>query len=302
MNQTFKRFLIINLLLIASFTAVYADEIYLKNGDKISGRITQDQQDNISIETEAMGLIEVKRDAIEHVIKAEKVVEQDTKNPKDITWKREVALGYNYVTGNTRESQFSGSFLINRNNKHIDEWTAKGRVYYSSANRKTDAHKWYGMGRYAYSFGSMKRWYNFYRLEADHDRFADIDYRLVPAAGVGYWFYDLPKLKLLLEAAVGYEHTAYRSDIKDKGDWVFVPRAFFEKELFTNTKITQDITFYPAFEDFSDYRLHSETVLSIAMNHKLSLRLSLIDDYNSDPPIDTKDNDLRMISSLAYLF
>jgi len=247
-------------------------------------------------------LIAVKRDLIGHIVRAQKSLQKDINDPTDITWKREVALGYNYATGNTRESQFSGNFLLSRKNKHIDEWTAKGNMYYSSAKRKMDAHKWYGMGRYAYSFGSMKGWYNFYRVEADHDRFADIDYRFVPAAGVGYWFYDLPKLKLLLEAGAGYEHTSYRSNIKDKGNWVLVPRAFFEKELFTNTKIRQDISYYPAFEDFSDYRIHSETILDIAMNQKLSLRISLIDDYNADPPADTKDNDLRVISSLAYSF
>ncbi len=80
------------------------------------------------------------------------------------------------------------------------------------------------------------------------------------------------------------------------------PEPFFEKELFSNTKISQNIFYYPAFEDFSDYRIHSETMLDIAMNHKLSLRISLIDDYNADPPADTKDNDLRVISSLAYSF
>jgi len=302
MNQIFMRFLIIIVFFTGFLATVYADEIYLKNGDKISGQIAQEEQDSLSVETEAMGLIAVKRDLIGHIVRAQKSLQKDINDPTDITWKREVALGYNYATGNTRESQFSGNFLLSRKNKHIDEWTAKGNMYYSSAKRKMDAHKWYGMGRYAYSFGSMKGWYNFYRVEADHDRFADIDYRFVPAAGVGYWFYDLPKLKLLLEAGAGYEHTSYRSNIKDKGNWVLVPRAFFEKELFTNTKIRQDVSYYPAFEDFSDYRIHSETILDIAMNQKLSLRISLIDDYNADPPADTKDNDLRVISSLAYSF
>ena len=302
MNQIFTRLLIIITFFTGFLATVYADEIYLKNGDKISGQIAQEEQDSLSVETEAMGLIAVKRDLIGHIVRAQKSLQKDINDPTDITWKREVALGYNYATGNTRESQFSGNFLLSRKNKHIDEWTAKGNMYYSSAKRKMDAHKWYGMGRYAYSFGSMKGWYNFYRVEADHDRFADIDYRFVPAAGVGYWFYDLPKLKLLLEAGAGYEHTSYRSNIKDKGNWVLVPRAFFEKELFTNTKIRQDVSYYPAFEDFSDYRIHSETILDIAMNQKLSLRISLIDDYNADPPADTKDNDLRVISSLAYSF
>ncbi len=303
MNRISTCSLVAIILFIGFITIVYADEIYLKNGDKISGQIKQEEQDSISVETEAMGLIVVKSNAIGHMIRAQEGgLQQSVKDPEEIVWQREVALGYNYATGNTRESQFNGSFLINRNNKHIDEWIAKGHMYYSSTKRKMDAHKWYGMGRYAYSFGSMKRWYNFYRVEADHDRFADIDYRFVPAAGVGYWFYDLPRLKLIVEAGAGYEHTSYRSNIKDKGDWVLVPRAFFEKELFANTKIRQDIYYYPTFEDFSDYRIHSETVLDMAMNHKLSLRISLIDDYNADPPADTKDNDLRVISSLAYSF
>ncbi len=302
MNQIFTRLLITIVFFTGFLATVYADEIYLKNGDKISGQITQEEQDSLSVETEAMGSIVVKRDLIGHIVRAEDGLRKDINDPTDIIWKREVALGYNYATGNTRESQFSGSFLLNRENKHIDEWTAKGNMYYSSANNKMDAHKWYSMGRYAYSFGSMKRWYNFYRIEADHDRFADIDYRFVPAAGLGYWLYDLPRLKLMVEAGAGYEHTSYRSNIKDKGDWVLVPRAFFEKKLFSNTKITQNILYYPVFEDFSDYRIHSETMLDIAMNHKLSLRISLIDDYNAAPPADTKDNDLRVISSLAYSF
>ncbi len=219
-----------------------------------------------------------------------------------IIWKKEVALGYNRVTGNTRESQISGSFLINRNNMHIDEWILKGNAYYSSNNRKMNSQKWYGNGRYAHSFGSTKKWYNFYNMEADHDRFADIDYRLIPSAGIGYWFYDIPEFKLMAEASIGYEHTAYRTDIKNEDEWILIPRAFLEKQLFTNTTIIQDLICYPAFENFNNYRLRSETTLNVAMNSKLSIRVSLLDEYNSTPPENVKKNDLRLTTSLAYSF
>jgi putative salt-induced outer membrane protein YdiY len=221
---------------------------------------------------------------------------------KRITWKKEVAIGYNRVTGNTRESQISGSFLINRNNKHVNEWALKGNAYYSSNNRKMNSQKWYSNGRYAYSFGSTKKWYNFYNMEADHDRFADIDYRLIPSAGIGYWFYDIPEFKLMAEAGIGYEHTAYRTDIENKGKWILIPRAFLEKQLFANTTIIQDLFYYPAFENFNNYRLHSETILNVAMNSKLSIRVSLLNEYNSAPPKDVKKNDLRLTTSLAYSF
>lgn len=297
------KWLLIIILFLTYQLDAYADEVYLKNGDRITGEIIKEKGKEISVKTEALGVVSIRKDSVERIVKAsvEKLPEE-SKEVGEVTWQREVAAGYNRTTGNTRDSQLSISLFISRNKKHVNEITLKGDAYYSSSDRKMNAQKWYGMTRYAFSFGSAKKWYNFYKLESDHDRFADIDYRLIPAAGVGYWFYDLPEVKLLAELAIGLEHTDYRSKTKDRDEAILIPRAFFEKELFVNSKISQDLYFYPALEDFNQYRLRSETILAVALNKKLSLRLNLINDYNSAPPGDTKKNDLRLMSSLAYSF
>lgn len=297
------KWLLIIILVLAYQVNAYADEVYLKNGDRITGEIIEEKEKEISVKTEALGIVSIRRNSVERIVKAgvEKLPEE-SKEIGEVIWQREIAAGYNRTTGNTRDSQLSIGFFINRNKKHVNEITLKGDAYYSSSNRKMNAQKWWGMARYAFSFGSAKKWYNFYRLESDHDRFADIDYRLIPSTGVGYWFYDLPEVKLLAELGVGLEHTDYRSKIKDRDEAILIPRAFFEKTLFTNSKISQNLYLYPALEDFNEYRLRSETILAVALNKKLSLRLSLIDDYNSAPPEDTKKNDLRLMSSLAYSF
>ena len=239
-------------------------------------------------------------------IHADRALEEEAslapKKNVEIIWKREVSAGYNAASGNTRDSQAFGGFLVSRNRVRIDEITLKGDGFYSSSERKMNTQRWYGLGRYGLSLGRAKKWYGFGRLEADHDRFADIDYRLVPAAGAGYWFYDLPEIKIMVEAGAGREYTYYRSNAREKREWVLIPRAFLEKKLFNNSKITQNLFWYPIFEDFGIYRLRSETTLEVALNKGLSLRLSLTDDYNSDPPKDTKNNDLRFTSSLAYSF
>ncbi|NQT95519.1 MAG: DUF481 domain-containing protein, partial [Candidatus Omnitrophica bacterium] len=98
------------------------------------------------------------------------------------------------------------------------------------------------------------------------------------------------------------DHTVYKIKIKDRDEWVLTPRLFLEKKLFNNSKITQNLYYYPTIEDYNDYRFRSDTSLDVALNKKLSLRLSLINDYNSAPPKDTKKNDLRLISALAYSF
>lgn len=280
----------------------YSAQVHLKNEDRITGEIIVQNKKNVTIKTETMGTVIINKDFIERIVKAEGKTPEINKELKEVIWDREVSVGYNKATGNTRDSQLAINFFANKKREHIDEFTLKGDFYYSSSGKKMDAQKYYGMVRYAFSFGRNKAWYNFYRLEADHDRFANIYYRIVPATGVGYWFYDLPGIKIMTEVGIGLEHTDYNNQTKDRNEAILAPRAFIEKTLFDNLKISQDLYFYPVLDNFNQYRLHSDTALTIAMNKKLSLRLSLIDDYNSDPPKDTKKNDLRLISSLAYSF
>jgi len=284
----------------------FADEVYLKNKDKISGEIIEENEDSVSVKTEAMGVILIRKEFVDNIIRPERLAKKDEeeKEPEkpEISWQREISAGYNTARGNTRNEQFSLNAFVNRNRKHIDEWTFKGNMFYSEANKRMDAQKWYGMGRYAYSFGPRKAWYNFYRLETDHDKFADVYYRLIPASGVGYWFFDLPESKLLAEVGLGLEYTDYYGDKKNTSNLIAVPRLFYEQELFKRAKFTQDIYLYPALTDSGAYRVHSESAFTLSINDSLGLRLSLIDDYNSEPPSDTKKNDLTLMSSLVYSF
>ena len=65
-----------------------------------------------------------------------------------------------------------------------------------------NAQRYDGMARYAFSFGKHLAWYNFYAFEAMHDRFANIDWRLTPSTGLGYWFADEAAWKATVELAL----------------------------------------------------------------------------------------------------
>jgi putative salt-induced outer membrane protein YdiY len=302
------------ILSVAYSVCASADEVYLKNNDRISGIVIEQAEDYVLVETKDMGQVSIRASSVERIVRQDKgLVEaaeavtvpriyQEEAPSGFVEWKRELSAGFNRTTGNTREDSFAGGFLVSRISKHVDEWTAKGNLFYSSKNRKMDKQKWYLMGRYAYSFGSAKKWYNFYRIEAEHDRFADIDYRLVPAGGFGYWFFDSEETKLMAEVGGGLEQTYYKSDIKSGSEWVLIPRAWLEKRIFENITFRQGVSYYPTFEDFNSYRIRSETAIDFAINSHLKLRFSMWDDYNSRPTEGTKKNDLRAITSLAYSF
>lgn len=300
------KFVIALFLSLFSPACVHADEIYLKNQDRITGEIIEESEVSIFVDTEAMGNLSVKRDLIARIVKSGEEefakAEETEEKAEEVIWQREISSSYSTIRGNTENDQLSVSLFINRNRVRVNEITLKGNVFLSATDGETDAEKYYGMGRYAFSIGETKRWYNFYKIEGEHDRFAEIDYRLVPSAGVGYWFYDYPGTKMMAEMAVGLEHTNFRSEAGDSNEVVIIPRAFLETGLFVNSKLSQDITLYSSLRDAGEFRLHSETTFTNPLTDKLSLNFSIVDDFNSDPPEDAEKNDLRFTSSLTLSF
>ena len=195
----------------------------------------------------------------------------------------------------------AGDFIANRKTDH-DEFTLKGSGLYASTKRDPDTEKWYGMIRYAYNFWEQKL-YNFYKFESDHDKFSNVYVRLLPSAGIGYWFSKERAFKGLLELAVGYENTYFMDDSSAKTEIVLVPRFFAEARLFGDATLSQDLVFYPSLNYFGDYRLQSETSLKNPLSEKLFLRLSLIDNYNSNPEkTGTLKNDLQFLTTLGYKY
>lgn len=280
---------------------LFADEIYLKNGDRVSGDINSETEESIIIETELIGTITINRAFVDNIVRSGEIEETPFEPEEDKLWQSEIAVGYSKTSGNTQSNQFSLRSKANRKTDD-DEFTLRGDVYYSSTKKKMDSQKWYGMGRYAFSFVENRKWYNFYKLELDHDRFANIDYRIIPSIGIGYWFSDEPDWKAMTEVGLGLEHTEFRDGTQDSDEVVLIPRAFFEKKLFGDLLVSQDLTLYPSLGDIGKLRLHSESRLINPINDKLSLSLSLIGDYNSNPPQDTKKNDIQIISALTYSF
>jgi putative salt-induced outer membrane protein YdiY len=275
-------------------------EVYLNNGDKISGVVVFEDKNQIKIENSVIGGLSIKKDGVKEVAYAKKEAVSESKAEEKGFWSGDFSIGYDKSGGNTKDSNLAIRLYCNRKTD-INEFTIKGDMFYSSANDKMDAQKWYNMLRYAYSFRERK-WYNFYKIENDHDRFANIAYRIVPSLGTGYWLSDFPDLKLMVEFGVGLEHTKFRHGAKDQNEAVLLPRALFEKAVFRKSRVVQEVSLYPSLTEAGKYRLHSETVFINPINKKLALRLSLIEDYNSDPSGDTKKSDYRFISSLSYFF
>ena len=215
-------------------------------------------------------------------------------------WKREFSVGYSQSSGNTEKADLS----ITGDVKRImtdSELQIKGDIYYSSADKKMDSQKWLGMLRYTHDFGKDKRWFRLYRLVVDHDRFSDIDYRITPAAGLGYWFFKEEDFKLELDGSLGYQITEHRSSQPDDEEVVFIAHSYLEKKIFENAIISEDLSVIPSLEG-GGVIIKSESAFINPINNKLDLSVKFIVDYDSDPASGVEETDTRIVTGLKYSF
>ncbi|MBU4304105.1 MAG: DUF481 domain-containing protein [Candidatus Omnitrophica bacterium] len=214
-------------------------------------------------------------------------------------WKQEISLGYSQKTGNTQNSQLSGTYQGLRATES-EEITLKASTLYSSQKKKMDGQKHTGSARYAPNLADTD-WFVFAMTEAEHDRFAAIDYRLVPAVGAGYWFSNTRDWKASAELGLGYEYVKY-TDNSDEDNMAVIPRAYFEKAVFEKARISEELIIYPNLKNGQKYRARSETKFTNPLSEEMSMRVSFIDEFNTDPLGSAKKNDTQLLLSLVYTF
>ena len=70
---------------------VFAEEIFLNNGDRITGQIIEETEESITIDTEALGTLTIEKTFLE---KEEVVPEPAEEAPEESPWKRKFSVGY----------------------------------------------------------------------------------------------------------------------------------------------------------------------------------------------------------------
>jgi len=205
---------------------------------------------------------------------------------------RKVSLGGKLATGNTELQSVSLDFRLNRNRRLIDETTLKGRFDRESADGLETAYKLYGSARYARSWD--RNLYNYYKLEAQHDRFQDIGLRLIPTLGVGYWFETGAESSAMVEAAAGYQW----ENLISQGVNDLLLLTFSAN--YDHGPFSDDFDFYQAADDLANYRFTNLAKLTAKLNGYFSLKLSLKEEYNNRPAAGVEHNDLTLTVGVEF--
>lgn len=292
------------LILVSGFSLLLlceilsAEEILLKNGDKITGSIIKKEKKITVIQSKSLGELNINNNDIKQILTKEELEKKAEEKKKEKKWKLQANIGGNASEGNTVKDQLNMLGILKRVWPH-KEFSLQGSIFYSSADREMDEQQWDVIVRYRHDIAKTK-WYYFGQIETDHDKFADVNYRILPQAGVGYKFYNQDDFKLWAEVAPGYEFTNYVGENDDDTKViVLVSTLYVEKMIFNKIKISEQFDFYPSMGNAGEFRFTSLTALTSPITENLSLQFSVLDEFNSVPPSDTKKNDLKLILSLV---
>lgn len=196
-------------------------------------------------------------------------------------WNYEVAVDISGKTGNREEFGSAVSARAKRVGPHdvLQFYTAYKRQETDGA---TSADQFKAGMDYSNNFSGRKSWY--VRDEAGFDRVKDIDLYNIAGAGLGYDFIKEKQQILTGRLGLAFRYEGYinpaTEDLKSMG----LDTGLHHEYTFTNAKLVNDLTYVPAFEDFTNYRAVHESYLEIPLTfERWKLRIGVNNDYTSQP-------------------
>jgi hypothetical protein len=159
--------------------------------------------------------------------------------------------------------------------------------FYTAYNRQeadgvTSADQFKAGIDYANNFAGRKSWYM--RDEGGFDRVKDIELYNLAATGLGYDFVKREKQILTGRFGLAFRYEGYRNPASEDVKSFGLDMGLHHEYLFNDAKLVNDLTYTPAFNDFTNFRSTHESYFEIPlMNPEWKLRLGLSNDYSSQP-------------------
>ena len=227
----------------------WGDEVMLKNGDRLTGKITTDGS-NLTVDTGTAGKITIDLKNVKtfstgtpidvtlndgtrvhgrvdsgpdgQVTLAPDngptrvVAFSDLKavNPPPVKWVGNILIGGLLVRGNTDADSLNAAINVSRRGDH-DRITFGAQYIFARTknpgqSKQETADDLQGTVKYDYFF--TPKLYGYGVVDAEHDVIAKVDLRLAPGIGVGYQWIDTKALSFNTEGGIGWLYRLYAHD------------------------------------------------------------------------------------------
>ena len=330
--------LIISIIVLPLALPARADEVYLKNGDLITGEIQTSEEGLMVVETAYAKKIKVKWEEVVCITSDKELTLLLKSNEKIIGRATCPTLGSIQITneqsGETRDFFIADlqtvnpppppppvtykalvnlGGAINSGNTRSKTFNSSGkfqarskkqRLYlegkfnYGESEGDEDQRNWLTGAKYDYFWS--KKLYSYLRPFAEYDKFQDLDLRFITSAGPGYQFIDTETASLFAELGPAYFYEDY--DTGEDNEYLAARWAAGVRFHIIPQKIIFfhiDEVYYDLTSDVGTY-LRTEQGLRVTLVENFYLNFQVDYNYKSDPPDGNKSSDTSLILGIGY--
>ena len=212
-------------------------------------------------------------------------------------WDGSIEVGVNGATGNTESFNISAGYDLKR---ETERWILSSDLKYYNSSQNSVITQNYSIFNAGVEWKSLGNWTAFTRSQIQFNEFQPWDLRLVLNGGLGYSIVDTKPSKLKLRFGAG----ASRDFGGGNEEWT--PEALFgmdaQQRVSDRHKFVAKMDYYPAWDNFSDYRLVSDASWQILLDEttNLSLKLGVVTNYDSTPPTGSVPQDVNYVALLMW--
>ena len=328
-------------ILVCSFTVkAIADEVYLKNGDRITGQVISMEKGKLIFEASYAGKIhidweevsELKTDAPITVILSDEtslqgiptpaedggmklkteliaepvsfnMAEVKAVNPKEVPavrWTARVNVGLKVEGGNTDKNEFHVDGQLIARNVK-NRFTGGLEMDRDESDGERTENKWLGYMKYDHFL--TDKWYLNANTSFESDDFKDINSRTVLGLGPGYQYWQSDLRNLSGELGFAYVAESFSDDTDDKD--YSAARWAITFDYYLYKKVVQlfhwDEGFF-SIEDSEDIWLRSRTGLRFPLYKGLTWTVQYNLDWDNNPLPGKEQKDTTLLFSLGYQF
>lgn len=330
MKNFYNRLLLPILFFSFVLQGIANEAVTLKNGDRVSGKIVEESEEAVTIETEYAGKITIARKHIAAIgeptnnkiipASAEKpAAAADAKSdvkptaaavraparlfrgPISEGWEGNANVGFSYTSGNSNYTTMStGLRAVKAGGK--DNLTVYARsLWYSNRNSGrmvTTQNAFWGGARYDRNI--HRKNFGFLSYDFERDRPRRLNFRSVAGAGFGRHVLRNERSELDVILGGAWNRTWQTGGNTDTPEGL--AGATFKHRLHEKLRVQSNITFFQNITDRAEYRFIFDSTLSVDVTKRVGVFITVGDRFNNDPLGTSKRNDFLFTTGMKWNF
>ncbi len=328
-----KNLCLFTVLFVLLSTPAHADWIMFKNGDRLSGTITKQTPDHVTIQTNTVGLITLSSGNIASIhagkprITARELrtgepltsppilanvspspvtpVETPAKQSKKteekesgkFKWSGRVSVGGTIQDGNSRSKTLTADADIKARDKN-NRFTLGGEANWAEdEGEKTDNDQQI----YAdYDRFITEKWFLGGRQSFEKDEFEELDLRSQTGLFAGYQFYEQDDLNLQVKAGPDYIHEKFENGGTEEAIALSWALDYDQKLSDDAFQIFHKHEISSPFEETSAFLFESATGARVPIGERLDASAQIDFDWDNEPEPGIREDDTTYAFKLGY--